>query len=75
MIVLFLFRNGHLNVVRFLVDGQHCNLEAKDKEGGTAIHYAAWYVYQHCYILQYYSYNVIVRDEICLSLQTLDSVT
>ena len=60
MIVLFLFRYGHLSIVQFLVDGQHCNLEAKDKDGMTAIHWAAWYVYQQCY----YSYNVIKKQVI-----------
>ena len=49
MIVLFLFRNNHLNVVKFLVDGKHCNLEAKDKDEWTVIHWAARYVYQQYY--------------------------
>ena len=49
MIVLFLFRNNHLNVVEFLVYGKHCNLEAKDDDGWTVIHWASRYVYQQCY--------------------------
>ena len=51
MIVPFFFRRGYLNIVQFLVDGQHCNLEAKDNNGWTALHYAALYVYQQCYYL------------------------
>ena len=41
MIVLFLIRNGHLKVVRFLVEGKHCNPEAKDGGGWTPLHEAA----------------------------------
>ena len=41
---LFLFRKGHLAVVRFLVDGGHCQPNSKDSGGRTALHWAAWYV-------------------------------
>ena len=49
----FLFSNGHLDVVRFLVDGGHCQLNSKDNHGETALHWAARYVHQSVY----YSYN------------------
>ena len=41
MNVLFLISNGHLEVVQFLVEGQYCNLEAKDGDGQTPLHEAA----------------------------------
>ena len=41
MNVLFLISYGHLEVVRFLVEGQHCNPEAKDGGGQTPLHEAA----------------------------------
>ena len=42
MNVLFLISNGHLEVVQFLVEGKYCNPKAKDKDGETPLHEAAW---------------------------------
>ena len=36
----FLFRNGHLDIVQYLVDGGHCQPNSKDNDGETALHYA-----------------------------------
>ena len=41
MNVLFLISNGHLEVVQFLVEGKHCNPEAKDGYGETPLHEVA----------------------------------
>ena len=38
---LFLFREGHLDIVQYLVDGGHCQPNSKDSGGGTALHLAA----------------------------------
>ena len=37
----FLFRNGHLDIVQYLVDGGHCQPNSKSNYGETALHYAA----------------------------------
>ena len=49
----FLFRSGHRDVVQYLVDGGHCQPNSKDKDGETALHWAARYVHQSVYC----SYN------------------
>ena len=36
----FLFRYGHLDVVKYLVDGGHCQPNSKNNYGETALHYA-----------------------------------
>ena len=36
-----LIRNGHLEIVQFLVNGNHCRANAGDRYGRTALHYAA----------------------------------
>ena len=36
-----LIRNGHIQVVKFLVDGQHCNSNAVDEDRWTSLHFAA----------------------------------
>ena len=42
MFFLLLFvRNGHLVIVQFLVNGNHCQANAVDSSGWTALHYAA----------------------------------
>ena len=42
--MLFLFiRNNYLDLVKFLAEGKHCNLEAKNSEGETPLHVAARY--------------------------------
>ena len=46
---LFLFREGQLEIVRFLVDGGHHQPNSKDNVGRTALHYAAEYVHQSVY--------------------------
>ena len=38
--VLFI-RNGHLEIVQFLVNGNHCQANAVNSYGKTALHYAA----------------------------------
>ena len=44
-----LFRKGHLDIVKYLVDGGHCRPNSKDKDGETALHYTARYVHQSVY--------------------------
>ena len=34
-------RNGHLNVVRFLVNAAHCNPGVKNNKGWTPLHFAS----------------------------------
>ena len=34
-------RNGNLEVVQFLVNGNHCQANAVNNDGWTALHYAA----------------------------------
>ena len=41
MFFLLLIRNGHLEIVQFLVNGNHCQANAVDNDGKTALHYAA----------------------------------
>ena len=41
MFFLLLIRNGHLEIVQFLVNGNHCQANAVDNYGNTALHYAA----------------------------------
>ena len=36
-----LIRYGHIQVIRFLVEGQHCDCNAVDKYGMTSLHLAA----------------------------------
>ena len=36
------FSWGKLDIVAFLVEGKHCDLEAKDKDGDTPLHVAIW---------------------------------
>ena len=38
------FRHGHVEAVAFLIDGGHCQVDAIDQRGFTALHYAAWYL-------------------------------
>ena len=38
---LLLIRFGHLEVVQFLIKGKHCKPDAVNKDGSTALHYAA----------------------------------
>ena len=40
-IFLLLIRNGHLEIVQFLVNGNHCQANAVDADGDTALHDAA----------------------------------
>ena len=37
---LFLFSYAHLDIVKYLVDGGHCQPNSKDKDGRTPLHYA-----------------------------------
>ena len=48
-----LFREGHLDVVQYLVDGGHCQPNSKDSDRETALHWAVRYVHQSAYC----SYN------------------
>ena len=48
---LFLFREGQLEVVRFLVDEGHCHPNSMDNVGRTALHYAAKYVHASISVL------------------------
>lgn len=43
-VVLFLIRDGDLDLVKFLVEGKYCNLEARDNDGQTPAHVAARYI-------------------------------
>ena len=43
--------NGHLTIVRYLLEGQHCDQEVKDKDQQTPLHYAS--KYGHIDIVQY----------------------
>ena len=38
---LLLIRNGHLEIVQFLVNGNHCQVNDVNCSGWTALHYAA----------------------------------
>ena len=38
---LLLIRYGHLEIVQFLVNGNHCQANAVDSYGDTALHDAA----------------------------------
>ena len=38
---LLFIRNGHLEIVQFLVNGNHCQANAVNSSGNTALHYAA----------------------------------
>ena len=38
---LLLIRNGHLEIVQFLVNGNHCQANAVNSNKETALHYAA----------------------------------
>ena len=40
-LILVLIRWSHLAVVQFLVEGQHFEPDATDKDGWTALHFAA----------------------------------
>ena len=40
-ITLFI-SNGHLDIVKFLVNEAHCKTNAIDKDRWTPLHYAAW---------------------------------
>ena len=40
---LLLFRKGHLDIVKYLVDGGHCQPNSKDENGETILHHAARY--------------------------------
>ena len=42
-----------MDIVKYLVDGGHCQPNSKDEDGGTALHFAAVLVHQ----LVYYSYR------------------
>ena len=46
---IFLFRNGHLDIVKYLVDEGHCQPNSKDNNGWTPLHYAAMYVHKSVY--------------------------
>ena len=39
-VIFVLIRNGHLKVVEFLVNGNHCQANAVNKNGETALHLA-----------------------------------
>ena len=39
-VILVLIRWGYLKVVEFLVNGNHCQANAVNKNGETALHYA-----------------------------------
>ena len=39
--LLLLIRNRHLEIVQFLVSGNHCQANAVNINGYTALHYAA----------------------------------
>ena len=39
-VIFVLIRNGHLKVVEFLVNGNHCQANAVNKNGETALHRA-----------------------------------
>ena len=41
MFFVLLIRNGHLEVVQFLVNGSHTDPNAVNKDGKTAVHVAA----------------------------------
>ena len=38
---LYYIRFGHLEIVQFLVNGNHCQVNAVNNDGWTALHYAA----------------------------------
>ena len=40
-VFLLLIRNGHLEIVQFLVNGNHCQANAVDNDRWTALHLAA----------------------------------
>ena len=42
MFFLLLIRKGHLEIVQFLMNGNHCQANAVDSYGDTALHDAAW---------------------------------
>ena len=42
MTFVLLIRNGHLEVVQFLVNGKDTDPNAVNKDGETALHLAAW---------------------------------
>ena len=41
MLFLLLISNGHLEIVQFLVNGNHCQANAVNNFRSTALHYAA----------------------------------
>ena len=41
MFFLLFIRNGHLEIVQFLVNGNHCQVNAVNSDRWTALHYAA----------------------------------
>ena len=41
MFFLLLIRKEHLEIVQFLVNGNHCQGNAVDNQGWTALHHAA----------------------------------
>ena len=61
--LLFLFRNGHLDIVKYLVDGGHCQPNSMDDYGRTTLHYAARYVHQSAYTLAILHGTCRVSDE------------
>ena len=40
--ITLLIRDGHLDIVKFLVNEAHCKADAVDKDGSTPLHDAAW---------------------------------
>ena len=40
MILLLFIRNGHFDIVEYLVGGKHSNVEATDRDGWTPLHRA-----------------------------------
>ena len=35
-----LYRQGHIQVVKYLMSEQHCNMESRDRNGMTPLHLA-----------------------------------
>ena len=40
MILLLLIRNDKLEIVKYLLEGKHSNIEATDRDGWTPLHHA-----------------------------------
>ena len=39
--IILVIRSGHLEILKLLIEGKHCEPDAVDKNEWTALHYAA----------------------------------